>query len=58
MRQYYKSDKKRREDTKKRKNEEKRAKRLNKSSKSTTQPEAEKATNAASVDPVQDSKIN
>lgn len=58
MRQYYKSDKKRREESKRKKNEEKRAKRLNKSPKNPTQAGAEEASNAQSVKPVQDSKIN
>jgi hypothetical protein len=39
MRTYYKSDKKRREDTKKRKSDEKRARRLNKDSKSRSEAE-------------------
>jgi len=49
MRTYYKSDKKRREETKKRKSDEKRAKRLNKNSKDTNHSGAQQ--------PAQDSKI-
>jgi hypothetical protein len=51
MRQYYKSDKKRREETKKRKSDEKRARRLNKNSKNTIQTSAEGAANPPSTDP-------
>ena len=55
MRQYYKSDKKRREETKRKKNEEKRARRLNKNTKHTNQTGAEQSTNTAS--PQSDNKV-
>ena len=48
MRQYYKSDKKRREETKRKKNEEKRARRLNKNVKPTNQTGSEQPPNTAS----------
>jgi hypothetical protein len=50
LRQYYKSDKKRREETKRRKSEEKRAKRLNKNSKNTQQTGAGEASNPEAQD--------
>ena len=56
MRTYYKSDKKRREETKRKKNEEKRAKRLNKNSKNTNHSGTEQASNASTVQPAPDSK--
>jgi hypothetical protein len=56
MRTYYKSDKKRREETKKRKSDEKRARRLNKNSKNVNQPEADETRNAQSMQQAQDLK--
>jgi hypothetical protein len=50
MRQYYKSDKKRREDNQKRKQEQKRLKRLNKNSQNTTQAAIDPATKPTSND--------
>jgi hypothetical protein len=50
MRTYYKSDKKRREESKKRKSDEKRAKRLNKNQKDTIQTNVEEMPNANTLD--------
>ena len=59
MRQYYASDKKKREDAKKKQKEEKRVKKLNKASKNSDQTATEPASNAVGTEadvPTQTSK--
>jgi len=51
MRQYYASDKKRREEAKRKQQEQKRLKRLNKNSKNSPQTATEPAANTAPVEP-------
>jgi len=50
MRQYYASDKKRREEAKRKQQEQKRLKRMNKGSKNSTTPSAEGESNIVTAD--------